>query len=300
MTVPTTAGVAALRTVTCGGLVHLLGDPCDAQPLPEKHNVLGIGDAALAAFAIAVVQGRDAALVRHEPKDHGTCRQIDGVYDETLPCVVFFSNDADQAIVEGLGLDVRQWTRVPAGQGWPDHLSPLPARALPHQPVHDFRDCAELLVDRTFTRSSGELADYYFETLTPAHTYRVAAAFAAAQQGRTWGAAVGVRWGGAYLAAAVALSLGLPLLMADPDGRPESVDRAPAAEPVLLVDDLVNTGRAFVRCEPLLAAAGLSPAGRTALFALGRRSPAACGEVSVAARLIHEELVVSHSHTPVS
>ncbi|QWA23231.1 phosphoribosyltransferase [Streptomyces sp. JCM17656] len=257
-----------------------------------------MGDAALAAFTVALVQGRGTALVRQEPKNHGTCRQIDGVYDDTLPCVVYFSSEADQAVVESLNLDVRRWTRVPVRQAWPDRLSALPPRRLPHQPVHDFRDCAELLVGRTFMRSSGQLADYYFETLTPAHTYRVAAAFAAAQQGRGWSAVVGVRWGGLYLAAAVALSYGLPLLMADPDGRPEPVNCAHVSGPVLLVDDLVNTGRAFTRCEPLLAAIGLAPAERTALFALGHSIPAACGEVSVAAPLVHEEFVATRSRTP--
>jgi orotate phosphoribosyltransferase len=254
---PDVAAVAAVSDA-----VHEVDASIDALAslVPDEDvNLVGIGRAGVAlGAAVAAATGQDFAFVRHTPKDHGTCRQVEGSWHDDRPSVVFVTEHADRIPVADTGLTVDRYLEV----------SVIPAAATTSQPgsparrryrhVDDIRGRARMLSrPEPYVRASGEHASYYFETLEPAHRYDVCASVAdGLSDAAGCDAVLGVTWGGVYLASVIAVRHGRRSGLVDTNNlRAVAWPRPPAS--VLFVDDVVNSGANFGQCRRFAAAYGM-------------------------------------------
>ena len=256
----TTAGAALVAGG--GGLYTLVRDPRPLLPaIAAGTGLVGVGPAGVLVGAVlAALLRRDFAFFRRKRKGHGTRRHLEG-RGAARWTLVHCGADGDRDLLRAAGLDVVSVITVPSVE----HNGVLPAGfVLPRAqqetaPSVDLGSAVELLTGGEYVRSSGERVDHYFETLGAAHTHDVAQAFAATLP-TVVDAVAGVMWGGCYLAAVAAVRAGSRLVLVDPDGLDPScvlgVGEGGRISDVAFVDDLVNSGTDFRRCERLAANSG--------------------------------------------
>ncbi|WP_322768547.1 phosphoribosyltransferase [Frankia sp. Cr1] len=267
--------VSSVSLAQWSGLVGISAIEAEDDDISPECNIVGIGPGLLSACVVAARHGRDCAVLRRTRKQHGTRAQLDGMFDPGRPTALYYADEADRLVADQVGLGVEVWVHVPVATTTLPGPA-LPAVVAPYSTVADFASAAALLHEGPYVRSSGQVATAYFETLRAAYRYPVAASFAQhAMSHRTWNSAVGVLWGGAYLAVVLALRTGVrafladPLAALDPDEQPQAPPGLTA--PVAIVDDLINTGTAAAACRRLVGTAGQS-ADVLALYGLGRPS----------------------------
>ncbi|WP_297610401.1 hypothetical protein [Nocardia sp.] len=238
------------------GLHTLTADP---RPLlaavAPGSRLVGVGPGGVLVGAVlAALSRRDFAFYRRQRKGHGTRQHIEGRHGGGQWTVVH-CGATDPDLLRAAGMDVVAEIRVTReeGTGAAGFILPEPECA-PAEPV-SLADSVELLTGSEFVRSSGERVDHYFETLAAAHTYDVAALFADTLGGRP-DLVAGVMWGGCYLAAVAATRRGAQLTLVDPDGLDPAAALGPGIGSVAFLDDLVNSGTDFRRCERLAAHTG--------------------------------------------
>lgn len=241
--------------------------------LPPNANFVGAGLGLIGAAGLAALAGADCSFVRAAPKGHGTRRQHDGAWAPGRPIVAVWTTEADRAVIERCVPSVDHSVRVETLAAGPAAgQAPMPRADLNHALVADLASRVLRLADGPYIRSNGEVADYYLETLTAAHTYEVAATFAAAVTlDPAVDASVGVMLGGVYLAAVMAVRHGLRLLMIDPKVKSAHGGRwssKPAA--AVFVDDMMNSGKAFRSCARHAESVAISSYTYATLYSFGR------------------------------
>jgi orotate phosphoribosyltransferase len=236
------------------GTFALCGDLGALDPLLAAAPAAGYGlEGHLLAAAVGARAGADGAFIRRAPKRHGTGGRYDGALDRDQIETVLCARRDERACAEALADLGRSRARIVtfevrdadgafgplAGDAVPPPADPLPSAA------------AVTLLRGQFTLSSGVRAESYWETLPAACRFRLARNLDLARDPRM--EVVGVGYGGAYLAAVVALGRGRQPFVVDPavDG-PQVLDR-----PGVVIDDFVTSGSSFTR-----VLATMSPAAR--------------------------------------
>jgi orotate phosphoribosyltransferase len=276
-----------IDVVDHGGVYELVADPrLVLSRLSAGTNIVGLGPAGVVVgAAAAAAAGRDFAFCRHEAKDHGLGRQVEGRWDPARECTIVSEREDAARVATAAGLRVADVVPVRRGNGT---AAPWRFDALRFvAPATDPGDHVELVTGRTYVRSSGERAPYYFETLGAAHRYDVAASHAdvAIADGLRADLVAGIMWGGCYLAAVLAARSGSRLMIIDPDAaRPEVRLREPAAR-ITIVDDLVNSGTDMRLCERI-AAHNNSRATFCALYSVHSAVSLERHDVRIACRLV--------------
>lgn len=235
-------------------------------------QILGVGPALVVASVAAASLGLACGVVRTVTKVHGIPRPIDGAYEHGRPTTVFCTTPRDRSLVDALGVDVAACVHVPVLER--PRWTRLPELNAPFRLNGSLESYAEARTDGPFVRSSGEQADFYFDTLPAAFCFEVAAAFAEECTATPWDVALGVRWGGVYLAAVIALRMGGAFGMVDPlFASADAQDRCfDAGLRLAVVDDLVNSAAAIDRSDALAQKAGARSTDLLALYSLGRQA----------------------------
>lgn len=244
------------------GLYELGGRGSDPD---RSHAIVGIGPAALVAAATASHLGRSMCFVRDAKKRYGSERQIEGDLPGRRRVHAYVTHRSDVDLLISIGMDVAscEMVQVRAGAG----TTAVERSRPPYQQVEDLRTATDILRDGPYTRSSGEQASYYVETLTAAYSYDVAATYADSILDTGHEVVAGVAWGGTFLAATFASRLGRRLVLVDPAVTDDCPSDAFRGRDVLLVDDLVNRGAAIRRCRGTLSCHGADTVDAAALYA---------------------------------
>lgn len=269
-----------------GGIHVLVADPTPLlAQVPADTNLLGMGaGGVMVGAACAALLQADFAFYRRTRKDHGTQRHLEGTHVPSRGWTVFHCDTDDLDELTSAGFEIAHAVRVRREETPLDDVEPakLTTRLPVAEASVDFGAAVEVLTGGTFVRSSGEVAQYYFETLKPAHMHNVAAGFAHMISEHRSDAIAGVMWGGCYLAAVAAAASGAGLLFVDPDAAAPDARLPGAISSAGFVDDLINTGTDFRLCERIAAANNVSPAFH-ALYSVHLR-----------AHLEHHEVVIGH------
>jgi orotate phosphoribosyltransferase len=271
------------------GQVYELGSEVReiAANLEPDVDLVGTGAAGvLIGAAVAAVAGRNFAFCRAAPKDHGLTRQVEGLWQPGRPSVLFTEHEHGATLARSAGISVARVVPValvPAADALarePNHLSGAPAADVDISPGA----LAELVVGGQYTRSSGETASFYWETLGAAHNYQLAAAWADRPSLVGIDAVAGIMWGGCYVAAVAAARIGARLLLVDPDAARPDVTWLRPPRDVAFVDDLVNSGTDMRLCERMAAHNG-SEARFLALYSMHETARLEAHDVDIAHRL---------------
>lgn len=236
------------------GSSHIVGDIaalCDALDV-VGGTPLALGDAGLLVAAVAAARtDRDMAFWRDRRKDHGTRKQLEGATD----CGPFVaigprslcaarSPDLDVAAVLSFA-DLPPASATPGRRPMAGRTRARPT-AIGKQPVdHGLLAAVERLAG-DFIRQNGTWADYYYDTLPPAHDNRVLSAVAdrIAEDFPPATPVYGIHSGGVCFAAVLADRLGANATMVKPKELREN-----SLAPGVFVDDFVLTGADMLGCE---------------------------------------------------
>lgn len=228
----------------CSGTIALCGALSALGSLVDAAPAAGYGlEGHLLAAAVSARSGADGAFVRRASKRHGTGGRYDGALARsdvgTFLCARQDERECRHALVE-LGIDRAQIVTFEVHDS--DRLfAPLCGSAgIPPADPLPLAD-AVILLRGQFILSSGAHARRYWETLPAANRFRVARNLSTIDDYRR--EIVGVGYGGAYLAAVVALTKGRQPFVVDPSTEGyQALDR-----PALIIDDFVTTGASFAR-----------------------------------------------------
>lgn len=241
---------ASSGTITLGGALAAL------DPLVGLGPAAGYGlEGHLLAAAVGARSGCDGAFVRRSPKRHGTGGLYDGALSRSqvrqILCPHRDQRACSRALTE-LGMDQAEIITFEVREADGTIATLAGDAGVPAADPLPLAEAVNLLRGQ-FVLSSGARAESYWETLPAANRFRLARNLNLAADDRS--EVIGVGYGGAYLAAVVALSMGRQPFVVDPTiGSPPALDR-----PAVIIDDFVTTGASFTR-----VLATLSPSAREA------------------------------------
>ena len=232
--------------------------------LTNDHlNILGFGlSGNVIASIIAVSHGSDCCYWRDSPKQHGTCRRLDGKPKTTQTVVVVAKKDLQLAtrlclelkisVLHFLVFDEIDRILGPHSITWPD-----PCKYQAIQSELSVSEAVEVLKGPQFKLSGGGTSQRYFDTVPAVYSYSNVNKLLDLMPDEFFGLICGAAYGATYLAAMAALRSKDYFISIDPrqkfsQNHNHDIQKIITShEKVVIFDDFVSTSNALTTCALL-------------------------------------------------